>query len=225
MRDFSELYAIAADRKGGADALEALLITPLARDALSATADNRWLSAMAKCLFQAGFNWKVIVAKWPGTEEAFDGFDPGRVASYHDDDMDRLLSDVRIVRNGAKVAAVIENAHFIQALVAEHGNAGAFFANWPNETFVDLLAVLSKQGARLGGATGQRMLRMMGRDSFVLSPDVVARLVAEGVVDKPPNSKRDLAATQEAFNRWSSQSGRGLTQISQILAFSVKAIG
>jgi 3-methyladenine DNA glycosylase Tag len=221
MRDFSEVYAIAADRKGGADALEALLITPFSRDALSATADDRWLSAMAKCLFQAGFNWKVIEAKWAGTEEAFDGFDPRRVASYYDDDMDRLLSDVRIVRNGAKVAAVIENAHFIQALAAEHGNAGAFFANWPNETFVDLLAVLSKQGARLGGVTGQRMLRMMGRDSFVLSPDVVARLVAEGVVDKLPTSKRDLAATQEAFNRWSSQSGRGLTQISQMLAFSV----
>lgn len=221
MREFSELYAIAANRKGGADALEALLITPLARDALSATADDRWLSAMAKCLFQAGFNWKVIEAKWEGTEEAFDGFDPQRVASYHDEDMDRLLSDVRIVRNGAKVAAVIENAHFIQRLAAEHGSAGAFFADWPNENFVDLLAVLSKQGARLGGVTGQRMLRMMGRDSFVLSPDVVARLVAEGVVDKPPNSKRDLAATQEAFKCWSSQSGRGLTQISQVLAFSV----
>jgi len=221
MRDFSELYAIAADRKGGADALEALLTIPATLDALYATTDDRWLSAMAKCLFQAGFNWKVIAAKWSGTEEAFDGFDPRRVASYHDDDMDRLLSDVRIVRNGAKVAAVIENAHFIQALASEHGSAGVFFADWPNETFVDLLTVLSKQGARLGGVTGQRMLRMMGRDSFVLSPDVVVRLVAEGVVHKLPTSKRDLAATQEAFNRWSSQSGRGLTQISQILAFSV----
>jgi len=221
MRDFSELYAIAADRKGGADALEALLITPLAHDALSVTTDDRWLSAMAKCLFQAGFNWKVIEAKWPGTEEAFDGFNPQRVASYHDDDMDRLLSDNRIVRNGAKVAAVIENAHFIRALASEHGSAGAFFANWPNETFTDLLTVLSKQGARLGGITGQRMLRMMGRDSFILSADVVARLVAEGVVDKPPTSKRELAATQSAINHWSAQSGRGLTQISQILAFSV----
>ena len=116
---------------------------------------------------------------------------------------------------------MIENAHFVRALASEHENAGAFFANWPNEAFTDLLNVLSKQGARLGGATGQRMLRMMGRDSFILSADVVARLVAEGGVDKPPTSKRDLAATQTAFNHWSAQSGRGLTQISQILAFSV----
>ena len=61
----------------------------------------------------------------------------------------------------------------------------------------------------------------MGRDSFILTSDVVARLVTEGVVEKAPTSKRDLAATQEAFKTWSLQSGRGLSQISQILAFSV----
>ncbi|MEM1075354.1 MAG: 3-methyladenine DNA glycosylase, partial [Pseudomonadota bacterium] len=64
-------------------------------------------------------------------------------------------------------------------------------------------------------------MRMLGRDGFVLSPDVVARLTAEGVIDKAPTSKRALAQTQEAFNLWSDQSGRGLTQISQVLAFSV----
>ena len=61
----------------------------------------------------------------------------------------------------------------------------------------------------------------MGKDGYILSSDVVARLKAEGIVDKPPSSKRDLAATQSAFNAWAEQSGRGLTQISQILAFSV----
>ena len=125
MRSFDEIYAIAADRKGGAEAIEARLSVPLSSIELAATQDDRWLSAMAKCLFQAGFNWKVIDAKWPGTEEAFDGFDPARVQAYHDDDIDRLLSDKRIVRNGAKVMAVIENARFIQEIKAECGSAGA----------------------------------------------------------------------------------------------------
>lgn len=221
MRDFDDIYAIAADRKGGGDALEALLSHPLSPSELAATADDRWLSAMAKCLFQAGFNWKVIEAKWPGMEDAFDGFDPARVAAYWDDDVDRLLGDTRIVRNGAKVMAVIENARFVNELVSEHGGAGAFFGGWPNDQFTELLALLSKRGARLGAVTGQRMLRVMGRDSFILSSDVVARLVAEGVVTKQPTSKRDLAATQAAFNTWSKQSGRGLTHLSQVLAFSV----
>lgn len=221
MRSFDEIYAIAADRKGGAKALEAHLSVPLSSVELAATQDDRWLSAMAKCVFQAGFNWKVIEAKWPGMEEAFDGFDPVRVSAYHDDDIDRLLSDKRIVRNGAKVMAVIENARFIQEINAECGRAGAYFASWPNTQYVDLLACLSKRGARLGAMTGQRLLRSMGKDSFILSPDVIARLVAEAVVDKAPSSKRDLAATQSAFDILSKQSGRGLTQVSQVLAFSI----
>ena len=221
MRTFDAIYNIAAERKGGVEALESLLSTPLSSDALAATHTDQWLSAMAKCLFQAGFNWKVIEAKWSGMEDAFDGFDPVRVAFYGDDDIDRLLSDKRIVRNGAKVAAVIENARFILSLGETHQSAGAFFASWKNEDYTDLLQFLAKQGSRLGSVTGQRMLRMMGKDSFLLSKDVVARLVAEGIADKAPTSKRALSATQNAFNIWSKQSGRGLTQISQILAFSV----
>ena len=30
---------------------------------------------MTRAIFQSGFSWKVIEAKWPGFEEAFDGFD------------------------------------------------------------------------------------------------------------------------------------------------------
>ncbi len=64
-------------------------------------------------------------------------------------------------------------------------------------------------------------MRFMVRDSFILSRDVVARLVAEGVVDKAPTSKGAMRAVQDAFDRWMDQSGRGLTQISRVLAMSV----
>jgi 3-methyladenine DNA glycosylase Tag len=221
MRQFAEIFEIAAVRKGGTDALNALLSKPLNRDELAKTTDDRWLSMMAKCLFQAGFNWTVIETKWPGFETAFDGFDPKRVAFYQDDDMDRLLADRGIVRNGAKIAAVIANAQFLNDLTEQTGSAGQFFADWPGDDHVGLLAELTRRGSRLGAVTGQRMLRQMGKDSFVLSPDVTARLIAEGVVDKQPTSKRDLAAVQTAFNAWVKQSGRTLTEISQVLAYSV----
>lgn len=221
MRSFDEIYEIAAKRKGGTGPLEALLATPRTADELAAIPNDRWLSAMAKCLFQAGFNWKVIEAKWDGTEDAFDRFDPARVAFYRDEDVDRLLSDTRIVRNGAKVEAVIHNARFIVELEKAGPNVGAFFGQWKNAQYIELLQLLSKQGARLGALTGQRMLRMMGKDSFLLSPDVLARLVAEGVIDKAPTSKRAMVTVQDAFNIWSGQSGRGLTQVSQVLAFSI----
>ena len=221
MRDFQQIHDIAADRKGGAEALEAMLSVPKSPQELAAIPDDRWLSMMARCVFQAGFSWTVIDTKWPGFEAAFDGFDPARVAFYRDEDMDRLLADKGIVRNGAKIASVIDNARFVLDIALGHGGMGAFVAAWPAKDQVGLLDVLVKRGSRLGGGSGQRMLRFMGRDAFVLSQDVTARPIAEGVVTKPPTSKRDMAAVQTAFNTWMAQSGRGLTQISQVLAFSV----
>ncbi|MEM8728842.1 MAG: DNA-3-methyladenine glycosylase I [Pseudomonadota bacterium] len=221
MRTFNEIFDIAADRKGGPAALDALLSQPKSARDLSDIPDDRWLSMMAKCVFQAGFSWKVIDAKWSGFEAAFEGFDPSRVAFFHDEDMDRLLSDKGIVRNGAKIASVVDNARMVLDLAAEHGGVGAFVAGWPVTDHAGLLADLNKRGNRLGGGTAQRMLRFMGRDGYVMSPDVVARLIAESIVTKQPSSKRDMAAVQTAFNTWMEQSGRGLTQISQVLAFSV----
>ena len=221
MRSFAELHAIAAGRKGGAEALEALIDRPLSPGAVARIPDDRWLSAMARSLFEAGFNWKVIEAKWPGFEAAFDGFDLDRVAFYADAELDRLLADKRVVRNGAKLAAVIGNALFLKDIRAEHGQAGRFFADWPDTDYVGLLDLLAKRGARMGGVTGQRMLRRMGRASFILSTDVTARLVAEGIVTKTPSSRRDMEAVQAALNAWMAESGRSLTEISRVLAMSV----
>ena len=59
---------------------------------------------------QAGLAWITILRRREGYRAAFDGFDARRVAAYSDADRDRLLADVRIVRNRAKVAAFIGNA-------------------------------------------------------------------------------------------------------------------
>lgn len=221
MRTFEELYAIAADRKGGPEALEAMLPAPLPQEALQNTTDDRWLATMAKCIFQAGFNWKVIDAKWEGFEAAFDRFDVARVVFYHDEDLDRLLGDERIVRNGQKIQAVLENARFLMDLAKENGSAARFFADWPVTDQIGLTKIMSKQGSRLGAMTGQRVLREMGRDSFILTTDVLARLKAEGIIDASATSSKAQSAIQSAFNKWMTESGRGLTQISRILAYSV----
>ena len=69
--------------------------------------------------------------------------------------------------------------------------------------------------------TGQYVLRFSGRDGFVLSRDVVGRLIAEGVVTKNPTSQKDMQAVQDAFNKWAKQSGRSFREISRTLAMSV----
>ncbi|MDA4844269.1 DNA-3-methyladenine glycosylase I [Hoeflea poritis] len=223
MRDFDAIYKIAADRKGGQKAFEATLSHPKSREELAAIPDDRWLSQMSKCIFQAGFNWKVVENKWPDIEEAFHGFDIGRAGFMTDEEMGEHLSNPKVIRHGKKIAAIRDNAQFLAGLAKERGTAAKVFAEWPAEDYVGLLALLKKRANRLGGNSAMYFLRFMGVDSFVLSRDVAAALIREGVVDKSPSSKKDMERVQEAFNGWCSQSGRPLTHVSRVLACSIDA--
>ena len=220
MRSFDEIYAIAADRKGGPAALDALLTKPASPEDLAEIPEDRWLAQFTKCIFQAGFNWKVIENKWDGFEAAFKGFDVDKCAMMDDAWFDALLTDTSIVRNGPKIQTVPANAVFLQELRAE-GGVGKVIGGWPAEDYIGLLEMLKKRGSRLGAATGQYSLRFLGKDAFILSRDVTARLIAEGVIDKPATSKSALQSVQDAFNDWRAQSGRTLTEISRVLAMSV----
>ncbi|WP_455384182.1 DNA-3-methyladenine glycosylase I, partial [Acidihalobacter prosperus] len=71
---------------------------------------------------QAGLSWATILHKREGYRQAFDGFDPERIARYGDADTARLLADAGIVRNRLKVAAAIANARAYLDLV-EQGTA------------------------------------------------------------------------------------------------------
>ena len=220
MRSFDQIFEISAIRHGGAAALNARLAEAGAKSPALDEGDDRWLSRMTRAIFQAGFSWKVVEAKWPGFETAFGGFDVAACAMMDDEWFDRLITDPAIIRNGTKIRAVQENAVFVSELAQEYGSAGKAFREWPARDFVGLLELMKRRGARLGGTTGQYFLRFSGVDSFILSRDVVARLIAEGVIDKPPTSKTAMRKTQDAFNTWMDQSGRLLTEISRVLAMS-----
>jgi hypothetical protein len=66
-----------------------------------------------------------------------------------------------------------------------------------------------------------RFLRSIGKPAFIPTPDLVAALTRERVIDRAPSSKRNFLAIQAAFNLWSSEAGRNLTEIGRILAMSV----
>ncbi|MHA1158661.1 MAG: DNA-3-methyladenine glycosylase I [Alphaproteobacteria bacterium] len=222
---FDALYARAVKLKGSTATLEALLPEVMTARQLARISDDRWLSGMTKRIFQSGFNWGLIEKKWPAFETAFNGFDPARWANASDEDLDPLLKDTTIVRNGAKIWSVRSNAIFVQDLAREHGSAANAFANWPSEDYAGLLHLVHKRGSRLGGATAQYFFRGMGKDSFLLSQDVITALIREGVVDKPPTSKRAMEAVQAAFNHWHGQSDRPLAHLSRILAATVDSTG
>jgi DNA-3-methyladenine glycosylase I len=60
--------------------------------------------------FQSGLSWLTILRKRENFRAAFRGFDPAVVAEFGPDDVARLLTDAGIVRNRAKIEAVVNNA-------------------------------------------------------------------------------------------------------------------
>lgn len=219
---FSTIRKLAEDRKGGKAGLGKLLGQPLSEKELVKIADDRYLSTMTRCVFNAGFNWKVIAHKWDGFEEAFHGFNPRGLAHMSPEKWDAYVVDTRIVRNHIKIKSVLDNAHFVMEEAEGHGSFGRFMASWPASDQIGLMEHLKKYGSRLGGNTAMYFLRFTGKDSFVLSKDVTARLQASGVeIKDKPTSKRDLKLVQDAFNAWHDETKLPYTHLSRIAAFSI----
>lgn len=220
MQAFDKIEKAAAKRNGGAKALDAMLVRPHSAAKIRQKADDRWLSEMTKCVFQAGFNWRQIENKWPSFEKAFANFNIASLARMSPDEFDCLLKTDGIVKNAAKIKSVTENACYLARLIEINGSVGAHFAGWTRETYCDDLCTLQKNSSRLGGRTAQIFLRRMGVDTLIFTQDVLGALMREGVLRNTPGAKKDWIALQRAIDIWTAQSSRSLTEISQILAFS-----
>jgi len=219
---FKTILARAEKRKGGPKALEKLLPAKPSAKALEKLGDDRILAEMTRRVFSAGFAWSVIEQKWPGFEKAFLGFKPAKLTFQPDDFWHDLLSDTAIVRNGAKINSVRDNAAFVQEIAREHGSFGKFLARWPSSDEIGLLNLLNKRGSRLGGNTGMMFLRFIGWDGFVTSQDVVACLRDAGLdIAVEVKSKGDLAKVQAQFNAWAGETGLPYVHLSRICAMSI----
>ena len=222
MTSFEKLYQLAASNRGSIDELEAILPSPKSSEELLDIPDDRYLSMMTRCVFRAGFVWRVIDHKWTGFENAFVNFNPLAVAHFSDERLEELAQDTSIVRNFTKIVAVRNNAVYVLDQQRRHQSFAAFIAKWPSDDMTGLWLMLKKQGSRLGGNTGPMMLRSMGKDTFLMTKDVCDALVNHRFIEKfSPYSQRDLKRVQIIFNTLQKESGRPLCQISRILASTV----
>lgn len=112
--------------------------------------DNGYLEQLTRAIFQAGFSWAVIRQKWPGFVSAFDGFDVDAVAAYAVPDVERLLADAGIVRNGRKIQATIANARQIQRLRDQHGGFFGYLRTMDGWSYEQRRNALTRQFDGLG---------------------------------------------------------------------------
>ncbi len=71
---------------------------------------------------QAGLSWLTVLKKREAYREAFDGFDPKKVATYSDEKMAALLQNEGIIRNRLKIKSAVQNAKAFLAIQKEYGS-------------------------------------------------------------------------------------------------------
>ena len=71
--------------------------------------------------FQAGLSWITILKKRDNFREAFQGFDPNVIATWGEEDVQRLLGNAGIIRHRGKIEATITNARVWQAIETDKG--------------------------------------------------------------------------------------------------------
>jgi 3-methyladenine DNA glycosylase Tag len=228
---FTSLFKRAAERKGGVRALEDLLGKKIlgkkllddiaAQQNVAKLSDDRILAAFTKQIFKSGFVWRVVENKWSDFEEHFFNFNIEKMLMMPEEMLERKAADPKIIRNYNKVKTIKANAQMMFDVTTDKDISFAQFINdWPSSDIIGLWAFLKTSGQRLGGNTGPYALRLLGKDTFILSSDVEAYLRAQQIIDGGLQSKKSLTAIQAHFNKLQNESGYSLTQLSRLIAFS-----
>jgi 3-methyladenine DNA glycosylase Tag len=119
-----------------------------------------YLDVLTRAVFQSGISWRVVEAKWPGTRAALLDFDPERVADLTPEDVDRLASDQRLVRNRRKIEATVSNAQTMLDLDREHRGFKHYLTSFPS--FDAVSADLVKRFKFLGATGAYYFLHVVG---------------------------------------------------------------
>jgi DNA-3-methyladenine glycosylase I len=155
--------------------------------------------------FQAGLSWLTILRKRPAFREAFAGFDPARVASFTDHDVERLLGDASIVRHRGKIEAVINNARRMEELRDGEGSLAAYVWRFEPEPFAGRLDRRAL-AARTTGPAAEALARDLRRRGwrFVGATTVYSFMQAMGLVDDHLDgchTRAEVEAARAAFER------------------------
>ena len=147
--------------------------------------DRELFERLALESFQAGLSWVTILRKRESFRLAFEGFELRRVVGYGETERARLLADPGIVRNRAKIDAIIGNAAAFLAVAVEHGSFASYLADrlprtapklLPTATSADVPATTPESDA-LSGDLRRRGFRFVG------STIVYAFMQSVGLVD------------------------------------------
>lgn len=104
--------------------------------------NDKLFECLALEILQAGLNWQIVLAKRAAFQVAFCQFNPAKIARFNDDDLARMLTNKQLIRNKAKLAAIIHNAKIVAKLNQNDGKANySSFVKlvWQNQQFKPII--------------------------------------------------------------------------------------
>lgn len=96
--------------------------------------DNKLFEMLVLEGMQAGLSWITVLKKRAAFREAFDGFDPRKVAEYGEEKIAELMSNASIIRNRLKICAAITNARAFLEIRKQYGSFDGFIWEYVDNT-------------------------------------------------------------------------------------------
>jgi len=126
--------------------------------------DNEYFERMSRVILASGLNWQVLEKKWSGIRNAFANFDVDKVASYQEPEVEELMMNPDVIRNLAKIRAIIGNAKEIQTIRKEYDSFENYLAKLRLGGEAGMKDAVSKRFAFLGKGTTVIFLFAVGQD-------------------------------------------------------------
>lgn len=83
---------------------------------------------------QAGLSWITILNKREAFRQAFDQFDPVKVAAYDEAKIEELMQNEKIIRNRLKIKSAVTNARLFLEVQQEYGSFDTYIWSYVDHT-------------------------------------------------------------------------------------------
>ena len=132
--------------------------------------DKEFFEIMSQIIFISGFRWDLVMKRWPKIRKAFHNFDIEKVSN---EKLENLIEKDGMIKNRAKITAIIENAKICLDIRKEHKSVMGWIEkirkeNKKNPLFAPAVREEMKKFHKIGNTTSRWLAYVTTRDKMLL---------------------------------------------------------
>ncbi|GGY43612.1 DNA-3-methyladenine glycosylase I [Parvularcula lutaonensis] len=129
--------------------------------------------------FQAGLSWRTILHKRENFREAFDGFDPEKIARYDEAKIEELLGNAGIIRSRLKIEGARKNARSWLAVMEKESFSEWLWSYWGGSPVQTNLERIEDMPAKT--PVSEQMAKDLKKRGFTFCGPVIVYAFAQAV--------------------------------------------